>query len=186
MRIQYSDDCTTASDAIARAQRSAAARRASYYAPPPKPRRTAPIGVRVYAAPIGPYPQRKDVKAVPMETIELPNFIDARFPPVHSAHQYLSVRAIVAACATFYGKTMAEVLSECRIKELVRARQMAMYLAKKLTPQSNVSVGRFMGGRDHTTCLHAVRKIKALVAVDESVAAEAAAIEARIAEARQA
>jgi chromosomal replication initiator protein len=43
----------------------------------------------------------------------------------------------------------------------VRPRQVAMYLAKTLTPRSLPEIGRRFGGRDHTTVLHAVRKIEA-------------------------
>jgi chromosomal replication initiator protein len=54
----------------------------------------------------------------------------------------------------------------------VRPRQVAMYLAKQLTLRSLPEIGRRFGGRDHTTVLHAVRKIENLVNNDTSLAEE--------------
>jgi chromosomal replication initiator protein len=54
----------------------------------------------------------------------------------------------------------------------VRPRQVAMYLAKTLTLRSLPEIGRRFGGRDHTTVLHAVRKIENLVHNDTSLAEE--------------
>src|SRR5208282_2515025 len=56
----------------------------------------------------------------------------------------------------------------------------AMYLAKELTPRSLPDIGRRIGGRDHTTVLHGVRKIAALIKRDPNLAAEVATIRARI------
>src|SRR5207253_408379 len=55
-----------------------------------------------------------------------------------------------------------ELISARRTGGIVRPRQIAMYLAKQLTPLSLPMIGRKFGGRDHTTVLHAVRKIEAL------------------------
>jgi chromosomal replication initiator protein len=54
----------------------------------------------------------------------------------------------------------------------VRPRQVAMYLAKTLTLRSLPEIGRRFGGRDHTTVLHAVRKIENLVTTDTALAEE--------------
>jgi len=54
----------------------------------------------------------------------------------------------------------------------VRPRQVAMYLAKTLTLRSLPEIGRRFGGRDHTTVLHAVRKIEGLVGNDVALAEE--------------
>jgi len=53
---------------------------------------------------------------------------------------------------------------------VVRPRQIAMYLSKQLTLRSLPEIGRRFGGRDHTTVLHAVRKIDELVASDGNLA----------------
>jgi chromosomal replication initiator protein len=63
-------------------------------------------------------------------------------------------------------------LSSRRTANVVRPRQVAMYLAKQLTLRSLPEIGRRFGGRDHTTVLHAVRKIENLVHTDTSLAEE--------------
>jgi chromosomal replication initiator protein len=52
---------------------------------------------------------------------------------------------------------------------VVKPRQIAMYLAKVLTPRSLPEIGRRFGGRDHTTVLHAVRKIEGLAKTDTNL-----------------
>ena len=59
-------------------------------------------------------------------------------------------------------------------------RQVSMYIAKVLTPRSLPEIGRRFGGRDHTTVLHAVRKIERLLLTDEKLAADVAAIKAMV------
>jgi chromosomal replication initiation ATPase DnaA len=70
------------------------------------------------------------------------------------------VRAILEVCARHYGTTVGEILSQRRNKEVVRARQVAMYLAKVLTTLSFPALGRRFGDRDHTTVLHGFRKVE--------------------------
>ncbi|MEM9330906.1 MAG: chromosomal replication initiator protein DnaA [Pseudomonadota bacterium] len=65
-----------------------------------------------------------------------------------------------------------DLLSNRRTRIIVRPRQIAMYLAKVMTPRSLPEIGRRFGGRDHTTVLHAVRKIEALTAEDQKLAHE--------------
>jgi chromosomal replication initiator protein len=57
-----------------------------------------------------------------------------------------------------------------RARAVARPRQVAMYLAKQLTPRSLPEIGRKFGGRDHTTVMHAVRKIEELKAQDRTLA----------------
>jgi chromosomal replication initiator protein len=63
-----------------------------------------------------------------------------------------------------------ELLSSRRSRDVVRPRQIAMYLAKALTSRSLPEIGRRFGGRDHTTVLHAVRRIEQLKAEDPQIA----------------
>ena len=65
-----------------------------------------------------------------------------------------------------------DLLSNRRTRVIVRPRQIAMYLAKIMTPRSLPEIGRRFGGRDHTTVLHAVRKIEQLVSEDQKLAHE--------------
>ena len=63
----------------------------------------------------------------------------------------------------------ADLLSERRNRAVARPRQAAMWLAKQLTTRSLPDIGRRFGGRDHTTVLHAVRRIEALRAEDSAL-----------------
>ncbi|MEM7069530.1 MAG: chromosomal replication initiator protein DnaA [Pseudomonadota bacterium] len=65
-----------------------------------------------------------------------------------------------------------DLLSNRRTRVIVRPRQIAMYLSKVMTPRSLPEIGRRFGGRDHTTVLHAVRKIEALTAEDQKLSHE--------------
>jgi chromosomal replication initiator protein len=71
-----------------------------------------------------------------------------------------------------YNVSRADLLSSRRTANVVRPRQVAMYLAKVLTLRSLPEIGRRFGGRDHTTVLHAVRKIENLAGTDSALAEE--------------
>ena len=68
--------------------------------------------------------------------------------------------------ADYFGLKMSDLLSARRAVEVARPWQVAMYLAKKLTPRSLPEIGRRFGGRDHTTVMHAVKRIDELRAKD--------------------
>ncbi len=74
--------------------------------------------------------------------------------------------------AKHYNVSKTELLSNRRTRTIVKPRQVAMYLAKIMTPRSLPEIGRRFGGRDHTTVLHAVRKIEDLSGNDNSLAQE--------------
>ena len=57
-----------------------------------------------------------------------------------------------------------------RARAVARPRQVAMYLAKQLTPRSLPEIGRKFGGRDHTTVIHAIKKVEELLAADKAFA----------------
>jgi chromosomal replication initiator protein len=84
----------------------------------------------------------------------------------------IRVEDILRIVAKHYGVSRADLLSSRRTANVVRPRQIAMYLAKTLTLRSLPEIGRRFGGRDHTTVLHAVRKIAGLVAGDKVLAEE--------------
>ena len=71
-----------------------------------------------------------------------------------------------------FNVTKNDLLSSRRTRVIVRPRQIAMYLAKMMTPRSLPEIGRRFGGRDHTTVLHAVRKIEELSSKDQQMAHE--------------
>ena len=74
----------------------------------------------------------------------------------------ITVDEIQKACAAHYKIDAAEMRSKRRARAVARPRQVAMYLAKKMTPRSLPEIGRIFGGRDHSTVIHAVRTIEAL------------------------
>ncbi len=74
--------------------------------------------------------------------------------------------------ARHYNVSKTELLSNRRTRTIVKPRQVAMYLSKVLTPRSLPEIGRRFGGRDHTTVLHAVRKIEGLTGNDNTLAQE--------------
>lgn len=71
-------------------------------------------------------------------------------------------------------------LSQTRTIRIARPRQIAMYLAREMTRNSLPDIGRRFGGRDHTTVLHALRRIKALADKDQNIAANIGLVRAAI------
>lgn len=81
----------------------------------------------------------------------------------------VKIEDIQKLVATRYNVSRADILSERRTAAVVKPRQIAMYLSKALTPRSLPEIGRRFGGRDHTTVLHAVRKIEKAISEDRSL-----------------
>jgi len=76
-------------------------------------------------------------------------------------NRQISVENIQKTVADYYKIKVADMYSKKRPASIARPRQIAMYLAKELTKKSLPEIGELFGGRDHTTVLHAVRKIGA-------------------------
>ncbi|PRC94036.1 chromosomal replication initiator protein DnaA [Solimicrobium silvestre] len=76
-------------------------------------------------------------------------------------NRQISVENIQKTVADFFNMKVADMYSKRRPANIARPRQIAMYLAKELTQKSLPEIGELFGGRDHTTVLHAVRKITA-------------------------
>ena len=76
-------------------------------------------------------------------------------------NRQISVENIQKTVADFFNIKVADMYSKKRPANIARPRQIAMYLAKELTQKSLPEIGELFGGRDHTTVLHAVRKIAA-------------------------
>lgn len=81
----------------------------------------------------------------------------------------VSIENIQKVVAEYYNLRTADLLSAKRSRSIARPRQLAMALAKELTKKSLPEIGQAFGGRDHTTVLHATRKIKELVDSDAAV-----------------
>jgi chromosomal replication initiator protein len=80
--------------------------------------------------------------------------------------RYITASDCVAVACRQFNVEAREVLSQRRSLPAARARQAAMWLAKQLTPRSYPEIGRLIGNRDHSTAMHAVRRIDELRAVD--------------------
>jgi len=90
-------------------------------------------------------------------------------PHLRSGEKRITIDDIQKATSDHYGMKQADLLSERRNRAIARPRQAAMWLAKQLTTRSLPDIGRRFGGRDHTTVLHAVRRIEALRAEDSTL-----------------
>jgi len=82
------------------------------------------------------------------------------------------IEDIQRVVARHYNVSRQELVSNRRTRVIVKPRQIAMYLAKTMTPRSFPEIGRRFGGRDHTTVLHAVRKIEELIGADNKLGHE--------------
>lgn len=78
--------------------------------------------------------------------------------------QEITSAVIMAQTADYFQISMEELCSKSRTRTLVTARQIAMYLCRELTDMSLPKIGQELGGRDHTTVIHADRKIRELMA----------------------
>ncbi len=78
----------------------------------------------------------------------------------------ITIEEIQKRVAEHFGVKLADMHSARRARVVARPRQVAMYLAKQLTPRSLPEIGRRFGGRDHTTVMHAIRKIEELRTAD--------------------
>lgn len=84
------------------------------------------------------------------------------------------VTLIVKTICAYYGVREQDLMAQRRTRTVVLPRQIAMYLARELTVKSMPEIGRRFGNRDHTTVLHAIRKIEARRADDAGLNAEIA------------
>ena len=81
----------------------------------------------------------------------------------------VSVQQIQKLVASTYKLTIDELISKNNARQISHPRQVAMYLCKHLTKHSYPEIGRAFGGKHHTTVMHSVEKIEALVATDETL-----------------
>ncbi|MEU4829946.1 chromosomal replication initiator protein DnaA [Streptosporangium sp. NPDC023615] len=81
----------------------------------------------------------------------------------------ITVATIMASTAAYFGLSIDDLCGGSRSRVLVTARQIAMYLCRELTDMSLPKIGQQFGGRDHTTVMHADRKIRSLMAERRSI-----------------
>ena len=92
----------------------------------------------------------------------------------------ISLATIMTQTALYFGLTIDDLCGQSRSRVLVTARQIAMYLSRELTDMSLPKIGQQFGGRDHTTVMHAERKIRDLMAQRHSVYQQVTELTARI------
>lgn len=123
---------------------------------------------------------RFSVPAVPFEAVSIkveysPPPWSTQFPEILQPNpRKPRIENIQRAVCMHFNVTRVDMLSARRTANVVRPRQVAMYLCKQITLKSLPEIGRNFGGRDHTTVLHAVRKIAGLIKDDIGLANEVA------------
>ena len=91
---------------------------------------------------------------------------------LRTSERKVTIEEIIRKVAEHYNLRMADLISARRARVVARPRQIAMFLSKTLTSKSLPEIGRKFGGRDHTTVIHAVKKIEELKLVDVQIADE--------------
>lgn len=167
MQVIQFDDCRTAADVLERARRVVAKRRESRapklepVAPKPPVNITTETGT-VLPAWVTELKIAGTTNVIPGEFVVVrPNVVYREYPRIED---------IITVVAKFYQITPLDIYSARRTVKIVFPRQIAAYLAKTMTPRSLPEIGRRFGGRDHTTILHAVRKIELLIGVGHQLA----------------
>ena len=89
---------------------------------------------------------------------------------LRSNERRVTIDEIQKKVAEHFNMKMSEMISARRARAVARPRQVAMYLAKQLTSRSLPEIGRKFGGRDHTTVMHACKKIEELAETDRTLA----------------
>ena len=89
---------------------------------------------------------------------------------LRASERRITIEEIQRRVAEHYNIKLSEMSSERRARAVARPRQVAMFLSKQLTSRSLPEIGRKFGGRDHTTVMHAVRKIEELRQSDAAIA----------------
>ena len=100
-------------------------------------------------------------------TLELAKQMIDKF--VKNTAREVSIDYIQKVVCDYFDLPIELLKSKTRKREIVQARQIAMYFAKKMTKSSLANIGLHCGGKDHATVLHACRKVKELEAIDREV-----------------
>jgi chromosomal replication initiator protein len=108
--------------------------------------------------------------------------LERLYPPGEQQHAACTIEQIQEAAADIFGVSRAELLARDRTPRVAFARQVAMYVARELTDETLPAIGRGFGGRNHTTVLHAHRRITADLARDENTLEAVDALRARLGE----
>lgn len=114
------------------------------------------------------HPERWHQEPAPAVTpAPLPRVRDWLLLTSSTPGNHIQIKTIIAAVANHYCISASDIISSRRTANVVRPRQVAMYLAKTLTLRSLPEIGRRFGGRDHTTVIASIRRIQNIMDADE-------------------
>ncbi|MCU0801201.1 MAG: chromosomal replication initiator protein DnaA [Rhodobacteraceae bacterium] len=88
---------------------------------------------------------------------------------LRASDRKVTIEEIQRRVAEHYNVRLSDIVGPKRLRTIARPRQIAMYLAKQMTPRSLPEIGRRFGGRDHTTIMHGIRRIEELMATDSQL-----------------
>ena len=88
---------------------------------------------------------------------------------LRASDRKITIEEIQRKVSEYYNIRLSDMIGPKRLRSIARPRQVAMFLAKQLTPRSLPEIGRRFGGRDHTTIMHGVRRIEELKATDSQL-----------------
>jgi chromosomal replication initiator protein len=88
---------------------------------------------------------------------------------LRASDRKVTIEEIQRRVAEHYNVRLSDLIGPKRVRTIARPRQIAMYLAKQMTPRSLPEIGRRFGGRDHTTIMHGVRRIEDLMQTDSQL-----------------
>lgn len=114
------------------------------------------------------------------ETIDLSVARSVLADMIRSRPASVSVEEIIRATAAAVGVPPGSLTSKRRTAQLARARQLAMYLARTLTSLSTTDIGRYFGGRDHSTVIHACCQVRRLMDTDGDIASLVQSLEEQL------
>jgi len=180
-RLEIADGCRTAADVWAQVKRSAAFRARMMRAAAPEPAAPEPKAPEPKSPEPKPAEQRlthADIVAAAAKWIAQRQLA---IYPMQTPPREPRIETIQLAVIRHYEHVShLDLLSVRRTNDVVRPRMVGMYLARTMTTKSLPEIGRRFGGRDHTTVLHALRKIGMLIAIDAELAEKVAAIKETI------
>ncbi len=85
-----------------------------------------------------------------------------------SEKEPISLDTIAKSCSNHFKIPLADLKSKARNKEIIKARHVAMYLSQQIVGATLIQIGNYYGGRDHTSVLHAIKKVKELLKSNDS------------------
>ena len=91
---------------------------------------------------------------------------------LRSNEKFITIEIIQRKVCEYYSIKLSDLISTKRKQEITKARQVAMFLSKQLTTKSLPEIGRNFGGKDHTTVIHSVKKVKETISTNKEFAAD--------------